>query len=83
MSATVPTAAEIREMQAKVAEAAAEAERQRRASDRVVNLCPGINGMYAVTEQGRIFFRGLDERGNMNRPGTPLYKWVEVEGPLA
>jgi hypothetical protein len=82
MSTTVPTAAEIREMQAKAAEAAAELERQRRASDRVMSVSQGLNGLYAVTEQGRIFFRSLDDRGNLTRPGTPLYKWSEVEGPL-
>ncbi len=79
----VATAAEIREAQAKLTEQAEQMERERRASDRVVNGWLGVGQIWVVTDLGRIFSRVVDPRVANDGRGGERFIWKEVESPLA
>ena len=52
--------------------------------DKIVTGWPSPGGFVVLTAFGRMFFRELDGRANLNTgPGhQPKYKWTEVEGPV-
>ncbi len=61
-----------------------EAEALRLAGDYLVMISGAANGLYGLSHKGRLFFRELDSRGNMNMPGVgQKYIWREVEGPFS
>ncbi len=83
MSKEVPTAAEIKQLMDEAAKLAEEHEAARRAADKVVNGFAAMNGIYAITEMGRMFYRSVDPRVTNDGRGGERFRWTEIEGPLA
>jgi hypothetical protein len=77
------TAEEIREQQAKNAAALVEMEKTRRANDRVIGIATTVDGLFALTAEGRIFKRNVDPRVTNDGRGATRFTWAEVESPLA
>lgn len=77
----VKTQAELDELTAEYEASVAEAEKARRAADRVISVTWASSGLVALTEMGRMFVRELDNR-NFDGRNPFQYAWREIRGPL-
>ena len=88
MPSETMTKSEIYLAEAKAAQDAAEAAVKAAAEAaarvpkaKIVTLCPLPTGMMALMDDGRLFFRELDNR-NFDGRNPMKYVWRQVEGPL-
>jgi hypothetical protein len=49
--------------------------------DKLVQICTGPSGLYALSERGELFFRELDPRIQNDGRGSQRFRWVPIEGP--